>query len=100
MTNNKSILLTLFILTACSSEPQEVLTSENAKADAIKLLSDLKIDYKGVHCGQPNKSMWNNKDYVICDVSSDSDSAKIHCELHDCQLFEKKAFRIKFGLMK
>lgn len=94
------LIITLAFTSACSSEPQEVLTSENAKVDAIKLLSDLKIDYKGVHCGQPNKSMWNNHDYVICDVSSDSDSAKIHCELHDCQLFEKKAFRIKFGLMK
>jgi hypothetical protein len=97
----KYLLLTILTFSiGCSSNPQEVLTSENAKADAIKLLSDLKIDYKGIHCGQPNKSVWNNRDYVICDVSSDSEPAKVHCELHDCQLFEKKSFRIKFGLMK
>lgn len=97
----KYLLLAILAFSiGCSSTPQEVLTSENAKADAIKLLSDLKIDYNGIHCGQPNKSVWDNHNYVICDVSSDSESSKIHCELHNCQLFEKKAFRIKFGLIK
>ncbi len=100
MKNYKSIILTLFILTACQSSPQEVLTSENAKVDAIKLLQDLRFDYKGIHCGQPFKTMMDRHNYVWCNVSSDLESAKIHCKLHDCQLVEKKSLRIKFGWMK
>lgn len=94
MKNNKYIVLTLLILAACQVTPQEVLTSENAKIDAIKLLSDLKIDYKGIHCRQPFKTMMDRQTYVSCNVSSDSESAKIHCKLHDCQLVEKNRFEL------
>ena len=94
------LIINLMVLIACQSSPQEVLTSENAKVDAIKLLQDLKFDYKGIHCGQPFKTMMDRHNYVWCNVSSDSESAKIHCKLHDCQLVEKRSLRIKFGWMK
>ena len=96
----KPLLLSLLFLIACQSEPREVLTSENAKTDAIQLLNDLQMKYNGIHCTQPAESMWDRHEYVICTASTKDEFAKINCQLHNCTLVEKKALRIKFGIIK
>lgn len=88
------------LFSACQCEQQERITSESAKIDAEKLLSDLKIDYKGIHCSQPRQTLMGRNDYVNCDVTTKSESIKINCKLHDCTLIEKRALRIKFGILK
>ncbi len=95
----KFIIVSLFLF-GCQSTPQEIITSENARIDAIQLLQDLQFDYKGIHCGQPILTFYSDQNQVICDVSTKSESAIVKCKLHDCYLIEKKAFRIKFGITK
>lgn len=96
----KPLLLSLLFLTACQSEPREYLTAENAKADSIQLLNDLKVNYKGIHCTEPTRAMIDGHMYVICTASTDDEWIKINCRLHNCLLIEKKALRIKFGMFK
>lgn len=82
-----------------SCTPQESITAESARNDTIKLLNDLKMDYKGVHCSLRN-SAWDATRFADCEISTKDEILKVKCELHECRLIEKGALRIKFGITK
>jgi len=96
----KKLLILSLLLIACQSEPKEFLTSQSAKTDSIQLLNDLQIKFEGIHCGEPRQTFMAKHDYVICDITTKEEMLKTNCRLHDCQLLEKRALRIKFGFLK
>lgn len=105
-TNLPTCIIFSLIFSACTVEPLILITTESAKKDAEKLLNELKIEYKGLHCSQPyNKArqfLTENRPqdhkFVDCDVSSKNNVFKISCQLNDCKLVEDKSLRLKIGI--
>lgn len=91
------ILPIIFLLLNCT--PVEIITTEIAEANAKDLLSDLKIDYNGVHCGESTPN-YGRHNYVKCDATTKTENIKMKCKMHSCEIVEKFALRIKLGLMK
>lgn len=90
----KLIKLLIFSIFIVSCTPRETITADSAKNDTISLLNDLKIDYKGVHC------VLNNSQLATCKISTSGDFLTSRCYLYDCELIEKNALRVKFGIVK